>query len=410
MIAYNKHGSPLPKILKWSLFVLWLLAAHARAEAIQWDGPPKFSDITVLDQDGKHVRFYSDLIKGKTVAINFIYTSCTTVCPTLTAILRQTQMQLADGGDRNIQFISISIDPVNDRPNILKDYASRFDVGPSWTFVTGTKSEIDVILKSLGAYSASKNEHQPLILIGDDKSKKWMRNYGIPSPASIVSIIEAAASKQGAEADYYHNLATIPFGKVILAHDVATDRDLMHGAGNTDIVLQESGKVAVNVDDAAKYFTNLPLITQDGKPVRFYDDMIRGKVVVLNTMYTHCTMICSPMTQNLARVQVLLNAQGAKDVRMISITVDPENDPPTVLKEFASQFHANSQWTFLTGKKENIDWILYKLGAYTETKEEHFSLLIVGNETTGAWMKVFAMAKPEEIVAVVKKVAAANSN
>ena len=90
---------------------------------------------------------------------------------------------------------------------------------------------------------------------------------------------------------------------------------------------------------------------------------------------------------------------------MISITVDPDFDSPQILKDYANSFHASPQWIFVTGKKENIDWVLYKLGAYTEKKDEHYSLLIIGNETTGEWKKVFALAKPEEIALVLKDVA-----
>lgn len=373
--------------------------ALTRAEHSHWDTPPKFADVTVLNQDGKEVKFYSDLVKGKTVAINFIYTNCTTVCPTLTAILRNAQIDLPADLAQNTQFISISIDPINDRPAVLKQYATKFGIGHGWTFVTGRKQDIDTLLKSMDAYTASKDEHQPLILIGNDKAKTWTRSYGIPSAVELESLIKSAALKQSADANLFSSSRGLEGGKLILAHDVAEPSQ--H---------QATANVSLKVSDAAKYFTNLPLLTQDGKTVQFYNDLIHGKIVVINTMYTHCTMICTPMTQNLAKLQDYLSVEWAQNVHIVSITVDPENDPPEVLKEYANQFHANSQWTFLTGKKENIDWILYKLGAYTEKKDEHYSLLIVGNESTGAWLKVFALAKPQDIAEAVKELATNSKN
>lgn len=148
---------------------------------------------------------------------------------------------------------------------------------------------------------------------------------------------------------------------------------------------------------AAKYFPNLVLYTQDNKPVHFYDDMLKGKVVVINFFFTSCTAICPPMTANLGRVQTALGEHVGKDVTMISISVDPDTDKPETLKKYADRFKAQPGWYFLTGEKKNVDWVLYKLGGYVADKNTHSSILIIGNEATGEWMKVYALAKPSEI-------------
>jgi protein SCO1/2 len=109
---------------------------------------------------------------------------------------------------------------------------------------------------------------------------------------------------------------------------------------------------------AGKYFPNHILYTQDNKPVHFYDDMLMGKVVLINFFFTTCTGICPAMTANLARVQTALGAHVGKDVTMISISVDPETDKPDVLKKYALQFKAQPGWYFLTGEKQNVDWVL----------------------------------------------------
>jgi protein SCO1 len=159
--------------------------------------------------------------------------------------------------------------------------------------------------------------------------------------------------------------------------------------------------------DNAKYFTNLPLLTQDNKRIRFYDDMVQGKIIIMNVMFTTCSMTCSPVTANLARVQQYLGDRVGNDIRMVSISLDPLNDTPERLQKYAIDHSVKPGWFFLTGKKENIDWVLYKIGSYIEEKEQHTNLLIIGNEQTGQWKKMYALASPAEISAEVRKLSQA---
>jgi cytochrome oxidase Cu insertion factor (SCO1/SenC/PrrC family) len=152
----------------------------------------KIPDAQVVDQNGKQLNFYSDLIKGKTVAINFIFTTCTTICPPLTATFRRVQQDAAARG-LDVQLISVSVDPATDTPERLRDFAAKFKAGPGWTFVTGDKSLIDSVLQSLGAAVSNKNDHTPMILIGNDASDYWTRAYGLTSPTKIVELIDGAA-------------------------------------------------------------------------------------------------------------------------------------------------------------------------------------------------------------------------
>lgn len=150
-------------------------------------------DSKVMDQNGKPLSFYSDLIKNKTVAINFIFTTCTTICPPLTATFRRVQQELRKTG-QNVHLISVSVDPSIDTPERLHDFAAKFNAGPGWTFVTGEKSEIDGLLKALGVAVADKNDHTPLILIGNDLTGFWTRSYGLSSPATLIKTITDVAS------------------------------------------------------------------------------------------------------------------------------------------------------------------------------------------------------------------------
>lgn len=162
---------------------------------------------------------------------------------------------------------------------------------------------------------------------------------------------------------------------------------------------------AAQPSPAQKYFTDVELVDQDGRKVRFYSDLLKGKTVVINAFFTTCTSVCPPMNRNLEKVQEALGDRIGKDVFIVSISVDPETDTPPRLKEYAQRFHAKPGWSFLTGKKENVEWALYKLGQYVESRDDHTTVIAVGNEATGLWKKAFAMARAEELVQIVKSVA-----
>ena len=155
---------------------------------------------------------------------------------------------------------------------------------------------------------------------------------------------------------------------------------------------------------AEKYFSDVELINQDGQKMRFYSDVLKDKVVVINTFFTTCTGVCPPINRNLEKVQEALGERLGKDAFLVSMSVDPETDTPVRLKEYSRRFHARPGWIFLTGKKENVDWALYKLGQYVETKDGHTNILIIGNEPKGLWKKAFGLAKADELMKIVEDV------
>lgn len=155
----------------------------------------KIPNARIYDQDSKQLDFYTDLIKGKTVAINFIFTTCTASCPPLTATFRKVQQNAAERG-LPLQLISISVDPTVDTPERLHAFAEKYSAGPGWTFVTGDKSEIDSLLRGLGAAVTNKNDHTPMIMIGNDGADYWTRAYGLSSPSQLIELIASAAARQ----------------------------------------------------------------------------------------------------------------------------------------------------------------------------------------------------------------------
>jgi cytochrome oxidase Cu insertion factor (SCO1/SenC/PrrC family) len=155
----------------------------------------RIPDVDVYDQNGKRLKFSTDLIKGKTVAINFIFTTCTTICPPLTATFRRVQQEL-NAQKLPVELISISVDPTTDTPERLRDFAAKFKAGPGWTFVTGDKAAIDSILQAMGTAVGDKNDHTPMILVGNDVSGYWTRAYGLSSPTALLKVIAEAASSK----------------------------------------------------------------------------------------------------------------------------------------------------------------------------------------------------------------------
>jgi len=146
-------------------------------------------DIEVLDQNGRKIHFYTDLVKGQTVVINFIFTTCTTICPPLGATFARVQKELGDKVGRDVRFISISVDPATDTPERLKAWGAKFHAGDGWTFVTGNKPQVDELLRVLGASSARREDHSPTVLIGNDAQGTWTRTYGLANTGQLVQII-----------------------------------------------------------------------------------------------------------------------------------------------------------------------------------------------------------------------------
>jgi cytochrome oxidase Cu insertion factor (SCO1/SenC/PrrC family) len=169
-------------------------AAKTEAPAAHASARMTIPDVELLDQEGRQVRFYTDLVKGKVVAINFIFTTCTTICPPLGATFARVQKELGERTGRDVQLISISVDPATDTPERLKAWGAKFHAAAGWTFVTGRKPQVDELLRALGAATASPADHSPTVLIGNDAAGQWTRTYGLARPALIVGLIDAAAA------------------------------------------------------------------------------------------------------------------------------------------------------------------------------------------------------------------------
>ena len=172
-----------------------VLAALAVGSAVADNpyGANYFPNLPLTTQDGKTVHFYDDLLKGKSVAINVIYTSCKDECPLETAKLAQLARIFGDKMGKDIFFYSISIDPRHDTPAVLKTYAKNFNVGPGWLFLTGKEADIKVIVKKLGLSRgsdlANKDGHTASLMVGNEPTGQWMRNSAVDNPVFLSASI-----------------------------------------------------------------------------------------------------------------------------------------------------------------------------------------------------------------------------
>jgi protein SCO1/2 len=156
------------------------------------------------------------------------------------------------------------------------------------------------------------------------------------------------------------------------------------------------------------YFPNVPLVTQDGKVVRLYDDLLEGKIVAVSLFYTRCKYGCPLETARLAQVQRLLADRVGKDIQFYSISIEPERDTPEVLKAYARKYGAGPGWTFLTGKPDDIRAVAQKLGLKARApnpadQDGHSPILMIGNVATGQWMQNSALDNPRLLAMTIQR-------
>jgi len=152
-------------------------------------------DRVLIDQDGDEMKFVSDVIGDRIVVMDFVYTSCTTVCPVISAVFGQVQKKLGDQLGDEVVLVSVSVDPIRDTPQRLKAYAATHKAKPGWIWLTGNKRTLDEVLDGLGAYSPNFEDHPAMVLIGDGRSGEWSRFFGFPSPDRLmeqVNTLQAA--------------------------------------------------------------------------------------------------------------------------------------------------------------------------------------------------------------------------
>jgi protein SCO1/2 len=160
-----------------------------------------------------------------------------------------------------------------------------------------------------------------------------------------------------------------------------------------------SGSTTVRLHDGL-------LLDQDGRKVRFPGDVIGGRVVVIDTFFTTCTLICPILGAIFSDLQEQLGDRLDREVRLISFTVDPLTDIPPRLKKYAEQWEARPGWLFLTGEKKVVDRVLEGIGMYSPDFEDHPSAFLVGDGREGKWTRFYGFASPEQLTSRVEELLA----
>jgi cytochrome oxidase Cu insertion factor (SCO1/SenC/PrrC family) len=214
--------------------------------------PLQVPDVAVVNQDGRQLKFNSDVIGNRIAVIDTIFTSCTTICPVSGANFEHLAKKLGDRLGRDVVLVSVSVDPLNDTPQRLKSWGARFHADNGWTLLTGNKPELDQLLKSLGLFAPERQDHPSTVLIGSSAGG-WTRASALASPDKILNAIARMSSAP------------------------------------TQSQSSAEGKLAGEENSAAaKYFTDVALVDQDGHSRRFYTDLLKDKVVVINAFFVEC--------------------------------------------------------------------------------------------------------------------------
>jgi len=256
-----------------SLLAGALVAAPGTAFAGSPWGADYFPNVPLVNQDGVVVRFYDDLIKGKAVAVNLIYTHCTASCPLETAKMAQVQKLLGDRVGKDIFFYSISIDPKRDTPETLKAYMQRYHVGPGWQFLTGKEEDIKLVAQKLGLSSltdaANRDGHQPSLMVGNEATGQWMRNSAVDNPRFLATTIgNFLGWKSDKAGPSYADLAAPPaVGKG--AYVFKTRCSACHTIGKGDAVGPDLANLTKQRDRAwvARYLADPDKMLTDGDPI-----------------------------------------------------------------------------------------------------------------------------------------------
>jgi protein SCO1/2 len=258
---------------------LWLNsllnAPYESAAADRW-GASFFPNVTLTTHHGQSVRFYDDLVKGKIVAVDLIYTTCKYACPLETARLAQVQRLLGDRMGRDVFFYSITIDPDHDTPAVLAEYAEKYHAGPGWLFLTGAKADIELIGRKLGLYAgpdpSNPDGHVPYLLVGNQATGQWMRSSATDNPKFIARTIgewmdnwrtpSSPALKSYAEAP----ARTFDRGQYTFAYHCSACHAI--GGGNTRIGPDLQGVTSRRDRDWLRRFISAPdKMNADGDPI-----------------------------------------------------------------------------------------------------------------------------------------------
>ena len=318
------------------------VASLAFAVPAAAEGRLDLPDVALKDQTGRSLRFRTDVLGDRIVALQFVFTSCTTVCPVMGSQFGRLQSLLPEG---RFRLVSISIDPETDTPQRLAAWGERFGGREGWLLLTGSKENVGSLQKACGLFTADVRSHSPTVVVIDGASGRFTRVSGLATAQAVADSMKA--------------LAQPPAGAPT---------------------------------PAGGYFRDLVLTDQEGRTVDLYRDLMAGRVVVVQTFFTTCRAACPRTTKVFLTLQERFASRLGRDLVLVSITVDQEHDTPAALQDYARQVGAHEGWRFLTGSRDEVDRVLRRFGQAASAPDAHSNLFLVGNDRTGLWKKLQGLA------------------
>lgn len=155
-----------------------------------------FTDVVLLNQNGEKMHLYSDLLQGKVVIINSFFATCTGSCLPLTRNLEKLQAALGPRMGKDVNIISISVDPAVDTPASLKAYAKKLNAGPGWYFLTGNKESVELALKKIGHFVDNKESHLNIFIIGNERTGLWKKAFGLAQSDELMKVVDSVLTDQ----------------------------------------------------------------------------------------------------------------------------------------------------------------------------------------------------------------------
>ena len=150
-------------------------------------------DVMLVDSNGE-THHLPTLLRNKIVVLDFVFTSCQTICPAFSAIMKSTAKSLARGETKGVLFVSVSVDPINDTPDKLREFSRKLGAGANWYWLTGRPADVSQVLRAFGVPAAGRPEdHPPVILVGNPSEERWMRWIGMPAHSSLTEAVESFA-------------------------------------------------------------------------------------------------------------------------------------------------------------------------------------------------------------------------
>ena len=310
-------------------------------------------EVQLFDQTGAQLR-YSELVRGKTAVIAFLFTGCSSTCPVIGQRMAQVRSKLAARAGRDVVFVGISVDPRGDTRQAMASFSKSIGMGPGWHFLNGRPDVMAQLRQTLGG-GGGGGDHANFLLVSNDATGVVSRiDATTTDTATIARRVEAVADGERAQAE-----------------------------------------------GTARYFAAGPLTTADNRRVDFYRDVLAGQVVLINTLFTRCVDACPLITQKLARARELLGPQ-AERVRFVSLSNDPAYDTPARLQRFARERGVSGNWVLLTGAEADMSRLLTRFNLVGGGGQDHSTALIIGNDRSGSWRRVSPAISPEQLAQLLR--------